>query len=255
MKTKNLLGIFFLFLCTITLVSCGDDEKQEIYSLSFEKGYYERPLLGAKNIPVRGGNRDYTVTVQNTDVLSINIDLSSPIGMGNLVVKPKQKGETTVTVKDNVTNETVNLKIKIVDSYLNLKVAHPAQVPYTGGENLFFINNSDRDFYLFDEKMEKKECTGNYQFLIKNSTCYMILNFDKELNDKSTYEYNISNTSERMFTLIEILLGVDWNMKADLINRSTRSASPVIMNAVDTETNLTQYFVAGSNDIPENILD
>ena len=75
MKTKNLLGIFFLFLCTITLVSCGDDEKQEIYSLSFEKGYYERPLLGAKNIPVRGGNRDYTVTVQNTDVLSINIDL------------------------------------------------------------------------------------------------------------------------------------------------------------------------------------
>ena len=62
MKTKKLLGIFFLFLCTITLVSCGDDEKQEIYSLSFEKGYYERPLLGAKNIPVRGGNRDYTVT-------------------------------------------------------------------------------------------------------------------------------------------------------------------------------------------------
>lgn len=44
-------------------------------------------------------------------------------------------------------------------------------------------------------------------------------------------------------------------MKADLINRSTRSASPVTMNAVDTETNIIQYFVAGSNDIPENILD
>lgn len=83
----------------------------------------------------------------------------------------------------------------------------------------------------------------------------MILNFDKELNDKRTYEYSISNTSERMFTLIEILLGVDWNMKADLINRSTRSASPVTMNAVDTETNIIQYFVAGSNDIPEKILD
>ena len=66
MKTKNLLGIFFLFLCTITLVSCGDDEKQEIYSLSFEKGYYgDVPCWEAKNIPVRGGNRDYTVTVQN----------------------------------------------------------------------------------------------------------------------------------------------------------------------------------------------
>lgn len=50
-----------------------------------------------------------------------------------------------------------------------------------------------------------------------------------------------------MFTLIEILLGIDWNMKADLINRSTRSASPVTMNAVDTETNIIQYFVAGSD--------
>lgn len=48
MKTKKLLGIFFLFLCTITLVSCGDDEKQEIYSLSFEKGYYERPCWEQK---------------------------------------------------------------------------------------------------------------------------------------------------------------------------------------------------------------
>lgn len=104
--------------------------------------------------------------------------------------------------------------------------------------------------------MEKKECTGNYQFLIKNSTCYMILNFDKELNDKRTYEIIIYLiTQKRMFTLIEILLGIDWNMKADLINRSTKSASPVTMNAVDTETNIIQYFVAGSNDIPENILD
>lgn len=30
--------------------------------------------------------------------------------MGNLVHEAKQKGETTITVKDNVTNETVDLK-------------------------------------------------------------------------------------------------------------------------------------------------
>lgn len=58
-ENKEIIRNIFLFLCTITLVSCGDDEKQEIYSLSFEKGYYERPLLGAK-YHVRGGNRDYT---------------------------------------------------------------------------------------------------------------------------------------------------------------------------------------------------
>ncbi len=96
------------------------------------------------------------------------MDLSSPIGMGNLVVKPKQKGETTVTVKDNVTNETVNLKIKIVDRYLTLKVAHPAQVPYSGGENLFFINNSDRDFFIFlMKKWKRKNVREITSFLLK----------------------------------------------------------------------------------------
>lgn len=46
--------------------SCGsdDDEKKEIYPLSFEKEYYEVPLLGNQSISIRGGNRNYSVTVE-----------------------------------------------------------------------------------------------------------------------------------------------------------------------------------------------
>ncbi|MCS2582263.1 hypothetical protein NXY00_00980 [Bacteroides sp. BFG-551] len=121
MKTKHLLGALLSFLCTIFLFSCGNDDEKRIYPLSFEKEYYERPLLGAANIMIRGGNRDYTVTVEKTEILSIDVDLSSSIGMGSLKIYPKKKGETKVSVKDNITNETVDLKIKITDVYRRIQ--------------------------------------------------------------------------------------------------------------------------------------
>lgn len=51
------------------------------------------------------------MTVEETDILSIDVDLSSSIGMGSLKVTPKKKGETKVKVKDNITNEIVELKL------------------------------------------------------------------------------------------------------------------------------------------------
>lgn len=80
MKTKHLLGALLSFLCTIIFFSCGNNNEEKIYPLSFEKEYYEQPLLRATDITIRGGNRDYTVTVEETDILSIDVDLSSSIG-------------------------------------------------------------------------------------------------------------------------------------------------------------------------------
>ena len=71
MKTKHLLGALLSFLYTIIFFSCGNNDEKKIYSLSFEKEYYERPLLGTTNITITGGNRDYTVTVEKTDILNI----------------------------------------------------------------------------------------------------------------------------------------------------------------------------------------
>lgn len=69
MKTKHLLGALLSFLCTIIFFSCGNNNEEKIYPLSFEKEYYEQPLLRATDITIRGGNRDYTVTVEETDIL------------------------------------------------------------------------------------------------------------------------------------------------------------------------------------------
>lgn len=98
MKTKHLPGALLPFLYTIIFFSCGNNDEKKIYSLSFEKEYYERPLLGTTNITITGGNRDYTVTVEKTDILNIDVDLSSSIGNGKLKGHPKKerrnKGES-----------------------------------------------------------------------------------------------------------------------------------------------------------------
>lgn len=49
MKTKHLLGALLSFLCTIIFFSCGNNNEEKIYPLSFEKEYYEQPLLRIKS--------------------------------------------------------------------------------------------------------------------------------------------------------------------------------------------------------------
>lgn len=98
MKTKHLLGALLSFLCTIIFFSCGNNNEEKIYPLSFEKEYYEQPLLRATDITIRGGNRDYTVTVEETDILSIDVDLSSSSRNGKFKSYPQKerrnKGES-----------------------------------------------------------------------------------------------------------------------------------------------------------------
>lgn len=39
---------------------------------------------------IRGGNRDYTIDVENSDILEVTVDLSSPMGMGDLKYIPNR---------------------------------------------------------------------------------------------------------------------------------------------------------------------
>ena len=74
-------------------MGCNDDDNEttEIHHLSFEKDYYERPLVGAKDIMIRGGNRDYAVEIENPSILEVTVDLSSPADMGNLEIHRNKK--------------------------------------------------------------------------------------------------------------------------------------------------------------------
>ena len=255
MKIQKIVQVLLLLFIGISgLTNCSNDSENEvkIFHLSFEKNYYERPMQGAKSIMIRGGNRDYTITVENPEILEATVDLSSLTGMGNLNIYPKQIGETIVKVHDNIINETVNLTIKIVYSYLNLVVAAPIQSPYKSGDRFFLINNNESSFYLYDEDWELKS-TGKYHFSTENNTPYMELIFKEKFDGRNIYKYDLSNTSQEMFYAIKALLDWDWHDFTK--SPGTRESAPITMNATDTETGVQYYFFLGNNDMPENVLE
>ena len=49
MKTKHLLGALLSFLCTIIFFSCGNNNEEKIYPLSFLSSTYKCNFLGADN--------------------------------------------------------------------------------------------------------------------------------------------------------------------------------------------------------------
>lgn len=272
MKTKHLLGALLSFLCTIIFFSCGNNNEEKIYPLSFEKEYYEQPLLRATDITIRGGNRDYTVTVEETDILSIDVDLSSSIGMGSLKVTPKKKGETKVKVKDNITNEIVELKIKIIDSYLAYAIKESNHPALSNGTVVYLINNESKDCYFFRYSDSKNELSqnpiakGTYDFSVKlengfgNSSPtyaipYLTLNYasDEQGNftDASTpptphklrFELFDGVTSvNAVINLIQRYLKIDWEQ---LINKALTRSDYLIIPTLKTTIDNTDYTIIG----------
>lgn len=287
MKQVNVSGIL-LFLSIISFFGCtdNDEKKNEIFPLSFEKAYYETPLLGKQSITIRGGNRDYTATVEKTNILDVSIDLSNPIGMGNLIITPKQKGETTVTVKDNVTKDIVDLKIKVIDGYLAYAIGtsnHPALTPKT---IVYLTNNETKDCYFFrynDSGLDSNTAPiakGTYEFSIKleygigNSSPmypipYLTLNYasDEQGNftdaaiaptpHKLRFEMYDGVTDNSIMNMIQVCLGVDWK---ELVRDVLKGAkSEVRIPTLKTTIDDTDYVIIGTLNttptIPENIIE
>lgn len=292
MKTKQFVGMLLSFLCAISITSCDNENgKDQIYPLSFEKEYYECPLLAESYIGIRGGNRNYSITVENPEVLDIDVDLSYLQGMGNLKVNPKKKGETIVSVKDNITNETIDLKIKIIDSYLAYSIKESNHPALTNGTVVYLINNEAKDCYFFRYIDYKNELShtpiskGSYEFSIKlesgsgNSTPlytipYLTLNYASneqgEFTDASIpptpkklrfdFINSDKNTNNIILNMIQRFLGVDWKELAENeVHKHAVTKTNVIIPYLVTTIDDTNYVIRGilspTPSIPENLLE
>lgn len=287
MKTKKSFGILLLFLCIINFTSCSDNEEIGVTSpLSFEKGYYEVPLIGKTRIDVRDGNRDYDISVENSSILDVSVDLSSSIGAGTLVITPQSKGETTITVKDNISNETTNLKIKVIDSYLVYLITESNHTALSKGTIVYLVKNANKDCYFFrynnSEKIDSAPLSkGTYDFFVKikhgigNSSNdyaipYLTLNYASNEEGNFTdatipktphhFRFELFDGITAVNTVIKMIqsyLGIDWE---ELTQQATKSnigdmTPPLLKMTVDnTKFNVIGIF-STTTTIPEDILE
>lgn len=64
---------FLIFILSLSLLSCNK-EKEETKSISFDKAYYEKPILETKqSIQFQGNADNYEVLVENDEILEASI--------------------------------------------------------------------------------------------------------------------------------------------------------------------------------------
>lgn len=278
MKSTIMTKMLPMLLLAVLLFSCDDkSDGKETYELTFEKGSYEVQLTRETPIIIRGGNRDYSLSVENPKILDAEVDLSSLIGSGNIIVTGKQKGETILSVTDNITHETVKLKIKVIDKYLNLKVVgsdHPALVKDI---LIFLINNEERDCYFISGSENKDRnvmAKGKYAFSAETkenvSTPYLTLTYASDELGRFTdaaktdatiaptpHQFDISGNHKLTYEGLELFLDIDWagliQERSENTLRSDPRPTTLNMKEIETEKEISTVFWHES--IPEGILE
>lgn len=201
-KFSGILLVLLYILCG----ACKNEEISRIYSLTFEKGAYEVRSGMTLSIPFRSGNKDYIITSSDTAVVKAlaNITVSN-IGFGTLYLSGNAKGEATVSVKDKVCGEQVDLRITVTDFYLGFEVMETDSVIFQKNDCLFFVKNETKDFLVFGKKNVTGELVlrfkGNYEFTLGNKP-YVDIEYEKD-GHPVKYVFDMTESSSEIFSILD----------------------------------------------------
>lgn len=275
MKLTIITKMLPILLFAVVLISCEDkSDNKESYPLTFEKGSYEVALTRKTPIMVRSGSRDYSLSVKDPEILDAEVDLPSLIGSGNILVTGKKKGETILSVTDNLTKETVELNIKVIDNYLSIKVGNSNHPTLAQDIIIYMINNEARNccFVSGDDLSREIVATGRYEFSVeedaKNKISY--LTFTYALDEKghftdaaktdatiapTPHKFDISGNKTLAYEILSMFLDINWEkLTKEQPDNSLRSISPITlkMKEVGTEYEITGIF--WSEPLPDTVL-
>lgn len=203
MKLQKLSGLLLVLLCVL-YGACTDREIPRIYPLTFEKGEYELRERMTLSVTFRSGNKDYTVVSSDTAVVKASTD--SKIGFGTLYLLGNGKGEAIVSVKDNVSNEKIDLRVTVTDFFLGFEVVDTDNVIFQKNDCLFFVKNESKDFLALG-KTDTIDGTvlrfrGNYEFAVTGGKHFVHIEYEKE-GQPVKYAFDMTGSSSEIFSMIE----------------------------------------------------
>lgn len=279
-----------LFVACLFVTACGDDnnENETIPPFSLEKNYYEVRLeRSATSIHITNGSGDISLAIEDENILNATYEggLLADGLRGFISLHGKQKGNTILTIHDNVTGDEERVEVKVTDCYLAYAIANSNHPVLKEKSVLFLVNNLERDCYIFAKDNlhgrlhEQPMAKGNYSFFVTidagtgpSPQLYGIPNLRLTYpsdDDGNLADFNIiatphdfqielwgdDATSSNVLSIIQSYLGVDWEK---LVGKAqTRSESPIDLTMTLTIPN-TEYQITGvlsTASIPEHILD
>lgn len=276
----NKLFIPFLLIIAFLTVGCSDDnnENEPITSFSLEKDYYEVRLeRSATSISIINGSGDISLKIEDESILNATYagGLYADDLRGVISLHGKKKGNTMLTVHDNVTGDKETVEVKVTDCYLAYAISESNHPALKANTTLFFINNPAKDSYIFAiDKLHGKLydqpiAKGSYEFFVTPNPkeqlqdipgLRLTFHVDEEGsvtdNDDTATSYEFQMTgNDYVFGYIQAYLGVDWKVFCG--NTPAKSTEPIDMTITLTVPN-TDYKITGvlsTTSIPEHILD
>lgn len=269
--TINSIKKLSIFLTIAILFGCKKEEKHT-FNFVISQNEVESRINMPGYFSITSGNGDYTIKVDDKDILDANFTQFINAPFGAITINGKKKGETTVFVTDNRIQSTREIKVKITDFYLPLVVSKSNHPALKKEIRIFLVNNDKKDVYFFMEEGDKYNLKqkGTYKFLTEmkeeTKTPFLLLSYPSDENGKFTdakqlpivHKFDLSGSNSQFYDVVASSFGVNW----DLSSSPTTKTSPIElvylkMKEINTEFNLEAYIGSTSwlDYIPNGYLD
>lgn len=237
MKTNTKSKFLIPLLVFILMPSC---EKTEHESLFFYYDYREVPVNGTVLIGPKTGSGNYTLEVENPLLFSAEMQTGWSSAAGMIAIQGWLKGDTRLTVTDNLTKESQKLKIKVTDNYEVMRISKANKTdngevpPFPASLNtiewICLVNNTERDLYLVNRESTsstdyvlKVRGKGTYTIDTEEGNCFMTFSYgvdekgqptlDEESAKTVSYRFRMSINDLALHRLNQNLnLGLDTSM-------------------------------------------
>lgn len=272
MKTNNLIGVFLLALSAVGFAACGDkDEHHKIQPLSVYKDSYEIPVRNYGYVSIMSGNRDYNLRVENPQMLDADVDFGWSGDQPMITLYAKEKGETVLSVTDNVTLQTCDIRVKVTDNYIVYHTSPNNHPVLSRAGTVFLINNPARDAYFFRSEIVHAnhaidsrlvlEAKGSYTLVKENGKpCLTLIYatgadgyFADEAEKLTPHKFYVTKYDPVVPGILNDGLNLGW----EVASQDTRTSMPPPPGMTIEEVG-TDYKVEGSLErinIPEGILE
>ena len=215
MKTNTKSKFLIPLLVFILMPSC---EKIEHESLFFYYDYREVPVNGTVLIGPKTGSGNYTLEVENPLLFSAEMQTGWSSAAGMIAIQGRLKGETRLTVTDNLTKESQKLKIKVTDNYEVMRISKANKTdngevpPFPASLNtiewICLVNNTERDLYLVNRESTsstdyvlKVRGKGTYTIDTEEGNCFMTFSYGVDEKGQPTLDAESAKTVSYRFRM------------------------------------------------------
>ena len=270
-RILNSIKKITVFFTLLLLFGCKKEEKQR-FNFIITPTEVETRSNYVGYISITSGNGSYTIKVKDEEILDANFTTITNAPFGAISLHGKKKGETIVSITDNIIQSTREVKVKITDYYLPLVISKSNHPTLKGQMRIFLVNNDKKDAYFFFEEGDKYSLKqkGTYKFISEmnggTKIPFLLLSYSSDENGKFTdakntmveHKFDLTESNTQFYSAVHSLLGVNW----ELPSSPTTKSSPTTliftrMKEIGTDFILEAYIGSSSSldFIPNGYLD